>query len=77
MPVDISKIPTNGYNSAAASSDNGSGSGSGSESANEKQQEGETKEEKDEDNKTPRMPKNRGSRSDIDNLLLLTILMVH
>ena len=60
VPVDISKIPTNGYNSAAACSDNGSGSGS--ESANEKQQEGETKEEKDEDDKTPRTPKIRGSR---------------
>eukprot|EP01035_Chromulina_nebulosa_P038638 gene38638-52203_t len=56
VPVDISKIPTNGYNTAATNSD------SGSESANEKQQDGETKagesggakEEKDEDNKTPR-----------------------
>jgi hypothetical protein len=64
VPVDISKIPTNGYNTAASNSD------SGSESATEKQQDGETKagesggakEEKDEDSKTPRMPKIRGSR---------------
>ena len=64
MPVDISKIPTNNYNSAATNSD------SGSESASEKQQDGDlkagdsggAKEEKDEDNKTPRMPKIRGSR---------------
>lgn len=61
MPVDISKIPTGGYNTSNAHNDSGSDI---SIPNAQQQQTGESKEDKDSEDgsKTPRMPKIRGSR---------------